>query len=113
MGREDWGPLLLLHAPLGLAPAGEKGVIRARPCLTLNVEAGKGRERLGDPGASEERGRVWDEGFWLLSQTWVWSRLESSRRIGAEANTVAKVLVPSYSGWGLTSHSEVLGTGSE
>lgn len=77
------------------------------------MEGGRGRERLGDPGASEERGREWNEGFRLLSQTWVWSRLESGRHIGAEANTVAKVLVPSYFGWGLTSRSEVLGTGSE
>lgn len=58
----------------------------------------RGREGAGDPGASEERGREWDEGFRLLSQTWVWSRLEGGRHIGAEANTVAKVLVLSY--WG-------------
>lgn len=77
------------------------------------MEGGRGRERLGDPGASEERGGEWGEGFWLLSQTWVWSRLESGRHMGAEATMIAKVLVPCYSGWGLTSHSEVLGTGSE
>ena len=33
--------------------------------------------------------------------------------MGAEATTIVTVLVPCYSLWGLTSHSEVLGTGGE
>lgn len=53
-----------------------------------------------DPG-------VPDEGFLLLPQTWVWSKR------GAGANTEARVLGLSDSGWGLTSLSEVTGSGSE
>ena len=88
-------------------------MIRAQALPHSTCGRREGKREAGGSRSLQGKGREWGEGFWLLSQPWVWSRLESGRHMGAEATTIVTVLVPCYSGWGLISHSEVLGTGGE
>lgn len=75
----------------------------------------EGEERGWGSKSPQEKRQREEEGFGCSLQqcvcTWVWSQLERGPHLVVGAKAVGRG-DSSYSGWGLISHNEVMGTGS-